>query len=87
MTRSALMASLLFACCLVGSAHAGLNDRTKKLLQSQALNRPPADSAAKNNAPSNDETVRQGQGTSRGISGAPSGNRGAATGNVPAPKK
>jgi len=87
MTTSALMASLLLACCLVGTTQAGLDARTKKLVQAQALNRRAADSAAKKNVPSNDDTARTGQGTSRGTSGAPSGNRGGATSIVPAPKR
>jgi hypothetical protein len=89
MTTSALMATVMFACCMVGTAHAELNERTKKLVQAQALNRPPADSAVKKNGPSNDETARTGQGTTsrETSSGARAGNRGAATSIVPATRQ
>ena len=85
MNSYALIGSLLIASCLTGTSHAGLNDRTTKLLQSQALNRPPGD-VAKKTVPANDDLVRRGQGTGRGIPSNP-GTRGAATSNGLTPKQ
>jgi hypothetical protein len=88
MINPALTATLMVACCMMETAHAGLNDRTKKLIQAQALNRPPAASAARKNVPSNGGTARTSQGTtSRGPSGGRAGDRGAATSIAPATKR
>jgi hypothetical protein len=85
MTRWMVTLAMICTCCFTGTGHAETNDRIKKLLQLQAINRPPADAAAKNDNASSDASARQGRGSGRGVSEPPSDDRGAA-GNVPTRK-
>lgn len=85
MTRWMLTLAMICTCCLAWTGHAEPNGRIKKLLQSQAVNRPPADAAAKDNNASSDASARQGSGSGRGVSEPPSDNHDAA-GNVPTRK-
>lgn len=86
MGKMTVMGFVLGACCVVSVANAELNDRTKKLLQAQAVSRPQqqstfggASGSSAANAP------RQGQSTTSGGAGSAAPGRGAG-GNVPAAK-
>lgn len=89
MTRLILTVCLL-AACAAGAARAdGLNDRTKKLLQTQALNRPQQQSTTRNPNTAADDDARNGARNSNAgsqpPSPSPSPSRGAA-GNMPQQK-
>ncbi|SAL74765.1 hypothetical protein AWB68_04646 [Caballeronia choica] len=86
MGKMIVVGFVMGACCVASVANAELNDRTKKLLQAQALSRPQqqttfggASGSSAANAP------RQGQGTTSGGAGSAAPARGAG-GNVPAAK-
>ncbi|MEA3134964.1 MAG: hypothetical protein QOG17_2810 [Gammaproteobacteria bacterium] len=80
-----LALGLLCACLLPAIGNAELNDRTKKLLQSQALSRPPADTMPKKSQTPNDAASSRDSGPTRAVPAPPSGSRGP-VGNVPARK-
>ncbi|MDR5753277.1 MULTISPECIES: hypothetical protein [unclassified Caballeronia] len=88
MTRLIAVMCLMSA-CIAGTAHAELNDRTKKLLQTQSLNRPQQQSTTRNANSAADDEARNGTRTPGGVAGAgagsPSPSRGAA-GNNPTQK-
>ncbi|SAL54972.1 hypothetical protein [Caballeronia humi] len=82
-----LMLCLIGACCASAAAHAELNDRTKKLLQTQALTKQSEQKKPK--AADDDQTVMRGGSTlstTPSPSPSPSPGRAAAGGNVPAAK-
>jgi hypothetical protein len=83
---STLALGLLCGCLFPTHGNAGLNDRTKKLLQSQALSRPQTDTAPKNTQRPAGTTPQQGGAAGRAAAPAPAlGNFGPTTG-VPARK-
>jgi hypothetical protein len=69
MTKGTLTLGFICLCCLVETGNAGLNDRTKKLLESQATNRPSTNSTAKSSQ--NDVNARPTYGPTRGVFSAP----------------
>lgn len=77
MIRPALMLALICAGWLAGPSNAGLDERTKKLLQSQAINHPPAQSTFRKYNTPDEEAARQGGSPGR-VSGQPPGSRGSA---------
>ncbi|SAK46091.1 hypothetical protein AWB81_00445 [Caballeronia arationis] len=79
MTRLIAMMCLLGA-CMAGAAHAELNDRTKKLLQTQALNRPQQQSTTRNPNTAADDEARNGARTSGGTAGTGAGSQSPARG-------
>jgi hypothetical protein len=84
MGRMTLVGFVMGACCVASVANAELNDRTKKLLQAQALSRPQQQStfgAASGSSAAN--APRQGQSTTPGGAGSVPPGRGAG-GSVPA---
>jgi hypothetical protein len=80
MTGRMLILGFICTCCLLETGYAGLNDRTKKLLESQAINRPSTDSP-KNSNSSRDINARPSYGPTHGVFEPPSTSRGGA-GNV-----
>ncbi|SAL57148.1 hypothetical protein AWB67_02613 [Caballeronia terrestris] len=75
---------LIGACCASATAHAELNDRTKKLLQTQALTKQ-SEQAKNPKAAADDQAVVRGGSSAATPPPAPSPGRSAA-GNVPAVK-
>ena len=66
MTRGTLILGFVCLCCLLQTGNAALNDRTKKLLETQATNRPSTNGAAKN-----DINTRPTYGPTRGVFSPP----------------
>ena len=81
MTRGTLILGSVCLCCLLQTGNAGLNDRTKKLLEAQATNRPSTNGAAKN-----DVNTRPTYGPTRGVF-SPSSTNPAGSANVLPSKK
>jgi hypothetical protein len=69
----------------VETAHAGLNDRTTKLLETQSTNRPPINNTANTGNTTGDINARPSYGPTHGVFEPPSSTR-PATGTPP-PKR
>lgn len=86
MTRQTLILGFICSCCLLQSGNAALNDRTKKLLESQATNRPSTNGSAQNSNAQKDINARPSYGPTHGVFDPPSGNR-VGAGTVPPGKR
>jgi hypothetical protein len=84
MTRGTLILGFVCLCCLLQTSNAALNDRTRKLLEAQATNRPSTNGAATNSQ--SNVNARPSYGPTRGVFSPPSTNPTGAANVLPAKK-
>jgi hypothetical protein len=84
MTRGTLILGFVCLCCLLQTGNAALNDRTQKLLETQATNRPSRSAAATN--AQKDVNDRPSYGPTRGVFSPPSTNPAGAANILPSKK-
>jgi hypothetical protein len=85
MTKRKLILGFICCCCLVETGNAGLNDRNKKLLETQSLNAPSSGGVAKNKSSPADVNARPSFGPTHGVFDSPATSRSGA--GVVSPRK
>jgi len=75
MTKRKLILGFICCCCLLETGNAGLNDRNKKLLETQALNAPSSGGVAKKNSSPADVNARPSYGPTHGVFSSPATSR------------
>jgi hypothetical protein len=86
MTGRMLILGLVCWCCSVETGNAGLNDRTQKLLETQATNRPTINSPTNKSSAPGGVNARPSYGPTQGVFSPPASARSGAGAVVP-PKR